>query len=162
MLRRKTFPGTRERVTAAAELHVNATYHAQYPALKSVYGKDQSVIPGHLFSSSIGQCSVQGFLEIPKQVTWLASMKHLSRKKHWPFESFLCALSLSSVLGRFIHIYWTIPEKEQTGGLMIWNFQGYWRNSKWVFQLLIKSHKEFPGVIQKNSCGISRGLGFRP
>ena len=29
---------------AAAELDVNATYYAQYPALKSVYGKDQSVL----------------------------------------------------------------------------------------------------------------------
>ena len=32
------------------------------------------------------------------------------------FASFLCALSLSSDLGRFIHLYWTIPEKKQTGG----------------------------------------------
>ena len=29
---------------AAVELHVNATYYAQYPALKSVYGKDRSVL----------------------------------------------------------------------------------------------------------------------
>ena len=35
---------------AAVELHVNATY-AQHPALKSVYGKIQSVIDGKLFSS---------------------------------------------------------------------------------------------------------------
>ena len=43
---------------AAVELHVNATYYTQYPALKSVYGKDQSVLlclvsyfpPGKLFS----------------------------------------------------------------------------------------------------------------
>ena len=31
-------------VIAAVELHVNPTYYAQYPALKSVYGKDQSVL----------------------------------------------------------------------------------------------------------------------
>ena len=38
---------------AAVELHVNATY-AEYLALKSVYGKDQSVImPGKLFSSYV-------------------------------------------------------------------------------------------------------------
>ena len=36
---------------AAIELHVNATYHGQHPALKSVYGKSQSVIGGKLFSS---------------------------------------------------------------------------------------------------------------
>ena len=35
---------------AAVELHVNAAYHAQYPALKSVYGKDQSVIAGKFIS----------------------------------------------------------------------------------------------------------------
>ena len=29
---------------AAVELHVNATYYAQHPELKSVYGKSQSVI----------------------------------------------------------------------------------------------------------------------
>ena len=28
-------------VMAAVELHVNATSYAQYPALKSIYGKDQ-------------------------------------------------------------------------------------------------------------------------
>ena len=38
------------RVMAAVELHVNATYYAQHPALKSVYGKCQSVIGGKLFS----------------------------------------------------------------------------------------------------------------
>ena len=36
---------------AAVDLHVNATYYAQHPALKSVYWKDQSVIAGMLFSS---------------------------------------------------------------------------------------------------------------
>ena len=34
------------------ELHVNATYYAQHPALKPVDGKSQSVIVGKLFSSS--------------------------------------------------------------------------------------------------------------
>ena len=35
----------------AIELYVNARYYAQHPALKSVYGKSQSVIGGKLFSS---------------------------------------------------------------------------------------------------------------
>ena len=30
------------------------------------------------------------------------------------------------------------------------------------FQDLIKNNVEFPEVIKKKSCGISRGLGFRP
>ena len=47
--------------------------------------------------------------------------------------------------------------------ILIWNFQWYWRNSKWTFQEgLIKNNVEFPGVIKKKSAGISRGLDFRP
>ena len=39
------------------DLHVNGTYYAQYPALKSVYGKSQPVIGGKLFSIyCIGNC----------------------------------------------------------------------------------------------------------
>ena len=39
------------RLTASFELHVNETYYVQHPALKSFYGKDQSVIAGKLISS---------------------------------------------------------------------------------------------------------------
>ena len=38
------------RVMVAIDLHVNATYYAQHPALKSVYGKSQPVIGGKLSS----------------------------------------------------------------------------------------------------------------
>ena len=45
------------RVMVAIDLHVNATYYAQHPALKSVYGKSQPVIGGKLFSIyCIGNC----------------------------------------------------------------------------------------------------------
>ena len=37
------------RVMTTVELHLNATYYAQHPALKSVYGKDEPVIGGKLF-----------------------------------------------------------------------------------------------------------------
>ena len=43
-------------------------------------------------------------------------------------------------------IDWAIPEKK-TGGLRIWNFQGYWRNDKWIFQGLVRNNVEFPGVL---------------
>ena len=36
---------------AAVELRLNGTNYAQQPALKSVYGKRQSVLSGKLFSS---------------------------------------------------------------------------------------------------------------
>ena len=39
-------------MVAAVEINVNATYYVQCQALKSVYGKSQSVIVGKLFSSS--------------------------------------------------------------------------------------------------------------
>ena len=52
--------------------------------------------------------------------------------------------------------------REEGGGVGIWNFQGYWRNNKWNIQGLIKNNIEFPGVIRIKSCGISRGLGFKP
>ena len=38
------------RAMAVVEVHVNATYGVQHPALKSVYVKSQSVIGGKLFS----------------------------------------------------------------------------------------------------------------
>ena len=37
-------------------------------------------------------------------------------------------------------IDWAIPEKR---GLRIWNFQGCWRNGKWILQGLIKNNMEF-------------------
>ena len=37
--------------------------------------------------------------------------------------------------------------KKQRGRLRIWNFQGYWRNRKWIFLGLIKNNVEFPGVL---------------
>ena len=57
---------------------------------------------------------------------------------------------------------WTILEKKTNSGLRICSFLGYWRNNKWNFQWLITNNVGFPGVIKKKSCGISRGLGFRP
>ena len=37
-------------ITAAVELHVNATYYAEHPALKPVYEKNRSFMSGKLFS----------------------------------------------------------------------------------------------------------------
>ena len=72
-------------VMAAIELHVNATYYAEHPALKSVYGKSQSVIIGKLFPTyrTVFELAQYCVFEIPKKVTWIAPMRHLSRKEHW-------------------------------------------------------------------------------
>ena len=51
-------------------------------------------------------------------------------------------------------------QKKTNRGWMIWDFQEYWRNSKWIFLGLIKNNIEFLGVIKKKLCGISRGLHF--
>ena len=85
------------------------THYAQYSALISVYlWKKQSVQVISYFSP-IEQClNYYRVFKIPKQVIWIAPMRHLSRKKHWiirqdkVFASFLCVLSLSSVLGRHL------------------------------------------------------------
>ena len=39
------------RMMVSVQLHVNATYYSEYPALKSVYEKIQSVMDGKLLSS---------------------------------------------------------------------------------------------------------------
>ena len=46
-------------------------------------------------------------------------------------------------------------KKLRLRGLKIWNFQGYWRNSKQNFQGLIKNVVESLGMIKKISSGIS-------
>ena len=67
-----------------------------------------------------------------------------------------CRGSRSSYIER---LNWAIPEKKQTGGLRIWNFEEHQRNSMW--NVKIKNEVEFPDLTKKKSCGISRGLGFR-
>ena len=48
-------------------------------------------------------------------------------------------------------------KKIKQGGLRIWNFQGYQRNSMWNFQgWPIKNYVEFPGVLVFG-LGISKG-----
>ena len=47
-------------------------------------------------------------------------------------------------------------KKPKHGGVKIWNFQGYQRNSMCNFQRLRKSHVEFPGVLVFG-LGISKG-----
>ena len=99
------------RVIAAIELHVNATYYVQHPALKSVYGKRQSVMRSKLYSSyrtvfELAQgfwdsktIALNGSYEVPLQ------KEALTICQDKVFASFLCVLWLSSVLGRFIILY---------------------------------------------------------
>ena len=43
----------------------------------------------------------------------------------------VCITRMGAVINYNIN---TIMEKiKQGGGLRIWNFQGFWRNSKWIF-----------------------------
>ena len=98
------------RVMAAAELHVNATYYAQHPALKSVYEKSQSVMGGKLFSSYRTVFELAQGLREAQTSDLNRSYKALVQKEAMTacqdrvFASFLCVLSLSSVLGRFIQL----------------------------------------------------------
>ena len=61
--------------------------------MKSVYRKSQSVIGGKLFFSyrTVFELALSTrVFKIPKQVTWIAPMRHLSRKKHWPYVKTAC------------------------------------------------------------------------
>ena len=93
------------RVMAAVELHV-----CQHPALKSVYGKSQSVMGGKLLSSYRTVFELAHGLRDSKTSDLNCSYKVLVQKEVLTicqdrvFASFLCILSLS-VLGRFIHLY---------------------------------------------------------
>ena len=65
----------------------------------------------------------------------------------------------------FIHkaYYLAIPKKKQRRGVGLvkdMEFQGYWSNFMRNFQGSIEKEVEFPGLLQKNSCGISMGIGF--
>ena len=77
-------------VMAAVELHVNVTY-AQHPALKSVYGKYQSVIAGNYIPSgqclavSTGSSRDSKTSDLNSFYQW-STMKHLSRKKHLQYK----------------------------------------------------------------------------
>ena len=45
---------------------------------------------------------------------------------------------------------WDIPEENPNmRWLRTWNFQGYWRNAMWKFQVLIKKELGFIEVIKK-------------
>ena len=86
---------------AAVELHVNATYYAQHPALKSVYGKCQSVIVGKLFSSYRTVFELAQGLRDSETSDLSCSCEALVQKEALTIcqdsrlPSFLCALSLS-------------------------------------------------------------------
>ena len=98
------------RLTAAVELYVNATCYAQHPALNSVYGKSQSVIAGKLFSSYRTVFEQTQGLRDSKARDLNCSYKAFVQKEVLTicqdrvFASFLYVLSLSSVLGRLIHL----------------------------------------------------------
>ena len=53
-------------------------------------------------------------------------------------------------------IDWTLFQKKQ--GLRIWNFQGYWRNGKWIFQGLTKNNMKFPGALV---LGLNISIGWK-
>ena len=75
------------------------------------------------------------------------------------FASFLCALSLRSVFGRSIHMYWTIPEKKTNWELRIWTISRVIEEIASGFSVGLleatlnfqewsrKNHAEYPGVL---------------
>ena len=96
------------RAMAAVELYVNATYYAQHPALKSVYEKSYNKV----FSSYRTVFELAHGLRDTKTSDLNCSYEALVQNeamsicKNRVLASFLCVLSLSSVFGRFIQLYY--------------------------------------------------------
>ena len=155
------------REMTANELHENATYYAQPPALKPIYEKDQSVIAGKLFSSyrtvfstvSSGDSKTSDsncFYKV------LVQKEALTICQDRTFASFLCALLLSSVLTKTVHTSARKIKQKGGGGRGNWVYGISRVVEEWIFRGLIKSNIEFPEVIKKKMCEISGDLGFRP
>ena len=66
---------------------------------------------------------------------------------HFAFYPIFCKMFLWNGL---------IQKKSKQGGLRIWNFQGYQKNSMCNFQGLIKNEVEFPRIFVFG-LGISKG-----
>ena len=120
-------------VMAANELHENATYYAQPPALKPIYEKDQSVIAGKLLSSyrtvfstvSSGDSKtsdLNGFYKV------LVQKEALTICQDRTFASFLCALSLSSVLAKTVHTSARKTKQTGEGEIEYMEFPGLLKN----------------------------------
>ena len=96
------------RAMAAVELYVNATYYVQHPALKSVYEKSYNKV----FSSYRTVFELAHGLRDTKTSDLNYSYEALVQNeamticKNRVLASFLCVLSLSSVFGRFIQLYY--------------------------------------------------------
>ena len=60
-------------------------------------------------------------------------------------------ISLTSSLYTLLRRYanWAIPEKSQTGGVEVWNFQEYQGNSMQNFEGLIKNEVDFPRMTKE-------------
>ena len=89
---------------AAVELHLNTTYYAQQPALKSVYGESQTVVDGELSSpyKTVFELA-QGLRDSETSdlncaYEALVQTEALIICQDRVFASFLCVLSLSSAL----------------------------------------------------------------
>ena len=120
-------------VMAANELHENATYYAQPPALKPIYEKDQSVIAGKLLSSyrtvfstvpsgDSKTSDLNGFYKV------LVQKEALTICQDRTFASFLCVLSLSSVLAKTVHTSARKTKQTGEGGNEYMEFPGLLKN----------------------------------
>ena len=72
----------------------------------------------------------------------------------------LWAISVISKTNQLWFLTMGYSRKIQKGrgrGLKTWNFQGYWKNRMWKFQVSIKKEVEFVNVIKKKSFGIFMG-----
>ena len=84
-----------------------------------------------------------------KEIIWLRTCYLLTKTRRNTFQWY------GSTMG-----YSRKKNKQGRGWLKIWNFQRYWRNSKWNFKELMTNNVEFSEVFKKNLWGISSGFWF--
>ena len=67
--------------------------------------------------------------------------ENVGNHHYWSYFFFLCGFSFMNI-GLF---------QKKNRGLRIWNFLGYWGNSKWIFLVLINIF--FSGIAHSRSTG---------
>ena len=87
---------------------------------------------------------------------------------HWQIDlkyDQLIVIHKDSFPGSYVHVnglagYSRKKPNRGGGGLRLWNFEGYWRNSKWIYQVLAnnKTHGLSRGDWEKIMWIFHRGL----
>ena len=81
-----------------------------------------------------------------------------------PLTNYALLTSLNKPFGFVIYMgkYGMGFSRKKTNRVEDMEFRGVLKKKQVDFPGLSKNNAEYPGVVKKKSCGISRGPGFRP